>query len=39
MYSHIQIENFRSIQSLALEEPGRINLFVGANGSGKTSLL
>jgi len=33
------IENFRSLESLSLPELGRINLLVGKNNSGKTSVL
>lgn len=33
------INNIRNIKHAALELTSRINLFVGANGSGKTSLL
>lgn len=33
------IENFRSLESLSLPNLGRINLLVGKNNSGKTSVL
>jgi len=35
----LQIAQFRGIQELKLEDFGRINLFVGPNNSGKTSVL
>ena len=38
-FSSIRIEGYRGIDSLVLEEPGRINLIVGVNNAGKTSLL
>ena len=38
MIKEIQIENFKSIQSLNLEL-GRLNVFIGANGSGKSNIL
>jgi AAA domain, putative AbiEii toxin, Type IV TA system/AAA ATPase domain len=39
MYTSIRIENFRSIEHLNLDGLKRVNLFVGKNNSGKTSLL
>ncbi|MBK8565864.1 MAG: AAA family ATPase [Saprospiraceae bacterium] len=38
MITNIHIENFKSIQSLDLEL-GRLNIFIGANGSGKSNIL
>jgi AAA15 family ATPase/GTPase len=38
MIKNIKIENFKSIQSLDLDL-GRLNVFIGANGSGKTNIL
>ena len=38
MIKEIKIENFKSIQSLDLEL-GRLNVFIGANGSGKSNIL
>jgi AAA15 family ATPase/GTPase len=38
MITSIHIENFKSIQSLDLEL-GRLNVFIGANGSGKSNIL
>ncbi len=35
----IQIENFRNLHEVKLDLPARVNLFLGDNGSGKTSLL
>ncbi|MCT7972064.1 AAA family ATPase [Laspinema olomoucense] len=39
MFKTIAIENFRGFQSFKLENLGRINLLVGENNSGKTSIL
>lgn len=38
MIKEIKIENFKSIQSLNLEL-GQLNVFIGANGSGKSNIL
>ena len=38
MIEKIQIQNFKSIYNLELEV-GRVNLFIGENGSGKSNLL
>lgn len=38
MIDQIQIRGFKSIENVAFE-PGRVNVFVGANGSGKSNLL
>jgi predicted ATPase len=38
MIEKIHIENFKSIQNLDLEL-GRVNVFIGENGSGKTNIL
>ena len=38
-FSSINIERYRGIDGLALEKPGRINVIVGVNNAGKTSLL
>ena len=38
MIKEIKIENFKSIESLNLEL-GRFNVFIGANGSGKSNIL
>lgn len=39
MLKSLKIENFRSFQSFELKQLGRINLLVGENNSGKTSIL
>lgn len=38
MISQIQIKNFKSIVDLTLDL-GRVNLFIGENGSGKSNIL
>ena len=38
MISEISIENFKSVQKLELEL-GRLTVFIGANGSGKSNIL
>ncbi len=39
MLRTVKIENFRSFHQFELNDLGRINLLVGANNSGKTSVL
>jgi len=39
MYTSIHIRNFRSLDDLTIDGLKRINLFVGKNNAGKTSLL
>lgn len=39
MLQSLHIENFRGFQEFDLENLGRINLLVGENNSGKTSIL
>lgn len=39
MYSSIQIQGYRGLDSFQMEGLGRINLLVGANKCGKTSVL
>ncbi|MEH2112332.1 AAA family ATPase [Nostoc sp.] len=39
MLKTIKIDNFRSFQSFELQKLGRINLLVGKNNIGKTSIL
>ncbi|RZK12434.1 MAG: DUF2813 domain-containing protein [Hymenobacter sp.] len=34
-----EVENFRSLKHLKLEKLARVNLLVGKNNSGKTSVL
>ena len=38
-FSSIRIERYRGIDGLTVEAPGRINLIVGVNNAGKTSVL
>ena len=38
-FSCVRIESYRGINGLTIDEPGRINLVVGLNNAGKTSLL
>ena len=38
-FSSVSIERYRGIGGLTLEDAGRINLIVGVNNAGKTSLL
>lgn len=39
MFKRITIDGFRGIDRLALEDFRRVNVFVGPNGGGKTSVL
>jgi hypothetical protein len=39
MLKSLKIENYRGFQSFELQQLGRINLLVGENNSGKTSVL
>lgn len=39
MLSSLKIRNFRSLANLEVEKLGRVNLIVGKNNSGKSSLL
>lgn len=39
MLKTIKIENFRGFESFELQNLGRLNLLVGTNNSGKTSIL
>ena len=34
----IAIKNFKSLYDVSFE-PGKVNVFIGANGSGKSSVL
>ena len=38
-FSSITIKRYRGIDSLVLDDPGRVNVVVGLNNAGKTSLL
>ncbi len=39
MIKSFQAKNFRGFEEISVEPLGRVNLFVGKNGCGKTSLL
>lgn len=39
MFKSIEIKNFRGIKQLSINDLGRINLLLGGNGSGKTTVL
>ncbi len=39
MYKRLVVRNFRGLKSLSLDNLGRVNLIVGANNVGKTSVL
>lgn len=39
MYSSIRIQRYRGLDSFKMEGLGRVNLLVGRNNSGKTSIL
>ncbi|KAM3091921.1 AAA family ATPase [Phormidesmis sp. 146-35] len=39
MLKSLKIENFRGFRSFELQQLGRVNLLVGTNNSGKTSIL
>lgn len=39
MFKTVKIEGFRGIQSLEIADLQRVNVFVGANNSGKTTIL
>jgi AAA15 family ATPase/GTPase len=39
MFKSITIKNFRGIKELTIDDFKQVNLFVGANNSGKTSVL
>ncbi|MBD2137310.1 AAA family ATPase [Anabaena sp. FACHB-1237] len=39
MLKSVKIENFRGFKSFEIQQLGRINLLVGENNSGKTSIL
>ena len=36
---HLTIENFRAIKHLDLDCSERVNMFIGDNGAGKSSVL
>jgi AAA15 family ATPase/GTPase len=39
MYKHVTIESFRGIKHLEIEDFRQVNLFVGKNNCGKTTIL
>lgn len=39
MLTQLQIHNIRNLEQISLQDLARINIFFGANGSGKTSVL
>lgn len=39
MLNNIKIQNYRNFKSLSIEKLGRVNLIIGRNNTGKTSLL
>ncbi|MCD8489578.1 MAG: AAA family ATPase, partial [Desertifilum sp.] len=39
MLKSLRIENFRCFQVFELQQLGQLNLLVGTNNSGKTSIL
>ena len=39
MIKNFRIDSFRSLSSVGLDDLKRVNLFVGRNGAGKTSIL
>ena len=39
IYKDIEIQNFRGIKKLAIKNLSNVNLFVGKNNCGKTSVL
>ena len=39
MFTHLQLTGYRGFQSYALKDLARVNLLVGKNNSGKTSVL
>lgn len=39
MIQQLSIQNFRGIESVTFEDLGRVNLIIGGNNTGKTSIL
>lgn len=39
MISHLELQNFRGLEHVKFENLGRVNLIVGGNNVGKTSIL
>jgi len=38
-FTKVEVDGFRGLRSLKLDDLGRVNIFVGDNNSGKTSVL
>ena len=38
-FKNIEIKNFRGIEHLEIDDFSRVNVFVGQNSSGKSSIL
>ena len=38
-FTNVEVDGFRGLRSLKLDGLGRVNIFVGGNNSGKTSVL
>jgi hypothetical protein len=38
-FRRVEIELYRGVSGLVIDEPGRVNLLVGVNNAGKTSIL
>ncbi|MBD2452936.1 AAA family ATPase [Nostoc sp. FACHB-87] len=39
VFDHLQINRYRGLKTIALSQLGQVNIFVGDNNSGKTSIL
>ena len=39
MISHLELQNFRGLEHVKFENLGRVNLIMGGNNAGKTSIL
>ena len=39
MFQKIHIKAYRGLKDIALDELGRVNIIVGENNTGKTSIL
>jgi energy-coupling factor transporter ATP-binding protein EcfA2 len=39
MLNRLTINNFRGLSSVTLDDLGRVNIFIGENGVGKTTIL
>ena len=38
-FKNLEIKNFRGIDRLVMDDFSRVNVFLGQNGSGKSSIL